>query len=238
MSLRVSVVLRLTWKVLLTSVSTFRCTRGRTVLQWGAFDQVGPKGRDLWRGEQVVDLHIMYPSPLHLTSQTLRCSFRLRYVVARARAVYHGGLTQFQTRVCIDNFLCDNAISVAQLPFLDSSTNSFSKVLFGDAFETCRLWSYLGPDVRAGWYRFTGTGRCVRITLWGSIGEKFLAVYLGDSCDALVCVTEQVRGNGILELRTDLGVDYWIHAGGTAVGSYTLGILVSCSVRVCDPRVH
>lgn len=89
------------------------------------------------------------------------------------------------------------------------------------------------------WYRITGTGAAITISLCGSSYDSAIRIFSGP-CALLVCVASNNDFCGLQSQVTwtsTLGLNYYIliQGVGAAVGAYTLTVTCATSMDACGP---
>ncbi len=147
------------------------------------------------------------------------------YVLVTGFGAGSGAFTLTRTCAPPPNDLCANAININCGQVITGAT-SLGTV---DVVPGCTTTFGTAPGV---WYKFTGDGSPVTISLCGSAYDTKLGVFTG-SCGALVCVAGNDDFCGVqsqVTFNTNGGFTYYILVTGfsTASGAYTL-------TRTCAP---
>jgi hypothetical protein len=85
------------------------------------------------------------------------------------------------------------------------------------------------PSTKSVWYIMRGDGSCLSASTLGSNFDTVLAIYKGDGCEDLTCVTQsEYDYNDEVSWKTEIGEIYYILVGGSYgnAGSYFLQIEV------------
>jgi hypothetical protein len=85
------------------------------------------------------------------------------------------------------------------------------------------------PSTKSVWYIVEGDGSCLSASTLGSNFDTVLAIYQGDGCQDLTCVTQsEYDYNDEVSWNTEIGEMYYILVGGSYgnAGSYFLQIEV------------
>ncbi len=141
-------------------------------------------------------------------------------------------LTVTQTGTCAPpaNDLCANAITVNCGQTITGSTTSASAEANAAGCGTSA-----SPSV---WYKFTGTGNNINVSLQGSTFDTELAVMTGP-CNAMTCIgwnDDYCQGSSELSFMSVLGTTYYIRISGAwsfEYGNYVLKL--TCAVLPPPP---
>jgi hypothetical protein len=144
-------------------------------------------------------------------------------------------LTLFvQESNCTSNDQCSTAVSIESLPYIDSSSTEFAT-----AEDQADISSYgcvqLNRDQRLNWYKYTGAGKCVKLSVYAAF-SPYMAVLDGDDCQSLNCKVEQIYSNTEMSFLAELDKVYWILVGGAGsydIGAYSMVLKVSTPVYPC-----
>lgn len=128
---------------------------------------------------------------------------------------------------------CENAVSVATLPFTATgSIGTSSPVVVATGAGTC-FPMILEGLTRGDWYELEGTGECRRVTALQQGTGLFstaIAIYKdeGADCAGLSCQTNAlVPGIAVSELVTEVNENYKVLITGIGAGNYQVSFEVS-----------
>jgi hypothetical protein len=151
------------------------------------------------------------------------------------------------------NDRCEGAFNVSAFPFTDTgSTEGATAVLpFLDSDDFYGGYGGYGgptsapssfvpdpfpsecynvdPSTKSVWYVVEGDGSCLSASTLGSNFDTVLAIYQGEGCQGLTCVTQSQNAyNDEVSWKTEIGEMYFILVGGSYgnAGSYFLQIEV------------
>jgi hypothetical protein len=128
---------------------------------------------------------------------------------------------------CPDNDVCDKATTIDALPFVDFGSNLLATAEAALP-TTCNI---VDGSARTLWYEFIGDGSCVSASVVGEDFEAVLALYEGESCEAISCAAQtEYDDRGRLSWRSVNGVTYRILVAG-AYGSQAGDFLLVVAVR-------
>lgn len=148
------------------------------------------------------------------------------YVIITGFGAATGAFTLTRTSAALPNDVCTGAININCGQTITGSTACGATI---DAVGTCVTALGTAPGL---WYRFTGDGSPVTMSLCGSSYDTKIGVFTG-TCAALVCITGNDDFCGLQSqatFNTNAGVTYYVLVTGfsTATGNFTL-------TRTCAP---
>jgi hypothetical protein len=150
------------------------------------------------------------------------------------------------------NDRCEGAFDVSAFPFTDTGSTEGATTVLPFSYSDDYVGGYVGsggptsapssifppfpsecynvePSTKSVWYILEGDGSCLSASTLGSNFDTVLAIYQGDGCQDLICVTQsEYDYNDEVSWKTEIGEMYYILVGGSYgnAGVYFLQIEV------------